>query len=158
MNGSQFSLATFSGGPAGPFAAIVLGETAFSIAGIYPAYRDSARGKAGPLTATAGIQEMLEGWDHNFPVLQEIVAFIEEEGADSDRFAAVSGAVDGLRAMPPVLRPRKDIERGAEFSGTCGRDDPRRQLAQGRAALHRRPVDLDALSVPQGLRRARRRP
>ena len=134
MNGSQFSLATFSGGPAGPFAAIVLGETAFSIAGIYPAYRDSAHGKTGPLTATAGIQEMLEGWDHNFPVLQEIVAFIEEEGVDSDRFAAVSGGVDSLRAMPPVLRPGKILNAAQNFqehvdemirAGNSPKDGPR---------------------------------
>ncbi len=113
MNGTPFSLATFAGGPAGPFAAIVLGETAFSIAGIYPAYRDSARGRAGPLTATGGIQDMLEGWDHNFPVLQEIVAFIEEEGGE--RFASVSGAVDSLRVLPPVLRPGKILNAAQNF-------------------------------------------
>ncbi|MDE0060217.1 MAG: fumarylacetoacetate hydrolase family protein [Defluviicoccus sp.] len=113
MDGTQFSLATYSGGPAGPFAAIVLGETAFSVAGVYPAYRDSARGRAGPLTATGGIRDMLEGWDHNFPVLQEIVAFIEEEG--EERFASVSAAVDGLRALPPVLRPGKILNAAQNF-------------------------------------------
>ena len=113
MNGSPFSLATFSGGPAGPFAAIVLGDIAFSVAGVYPAYRDSARGKAGPLTATGSIQDMLEGWDHNFPVLQEIVAFIEAEGGD--RFAGVSGRVDGLRVLPPIPRPGKILNAAQNF-------------------------------------------
>ena len=109
MNGTTFSLATFSGGPGGSFAAIVLGERAFSVAGVYPSYRDSARGKAGPLTATGDIQDMLEGWDHNFPVLQEIVAFIEDEGTESERFADVSAPMEGLRALPPVQRPRSPV-------------------------------------------------
>ena len=113
MEGTPFSLATFAGGPAGPFAAIVLGETAFSVAGVYPDYRDSARGRAGPLTATGSIQDMLEGWDHNFPVLQEIVLFIEEQG--HGRFAAVSAAVDGLRVLPPVLRPGKILNAAQNF-------------------------------------------
>ncbi|MDE0172999.1 MAG: fumarylacetoacetate hydrolase family protein [Defluviicoccus sp.] len=115
MNGTGFSLATYWGGPAGSFAAIVLGERAFSVAGVYPAYRDSARGAAGPLTATGDIQDMLEGWDHNFPVLQEIVAFIEDEGADSDRFAEVSAPTGGLRALPPVQRPGKILNAAQNF-------------------------------------------
>ena len=113
MNGTPFSLATFCGGPAGPFAAIVLGEAAYSVAGVYPAYRDGARGKAGPLTATRSLQDMLEGWDHNFPVLQEIVAFIEDEGGE--RFAAVSAALDGLRVLPPILRPGKILNAAQNF-------------------------------------------
>ena len=113
MDGTPFSLATFSGGPAGPFAAIVLGDRAYSIAGVYPAYRDSPRGRAGPLTATGGVQEMLEGWDHNFPVLQEIVAFIEGEG--DDRFATVSGGIDSLRVLPPILRPGKILNAAQNF-------------------------------------------
>ena len=115
MNGTVFSLATFSGGPAGSFAAIVLGERAFSVTGVYPSYRDSTRGGAGPLTATGDIQDMLEGWDHNFPVLQEMVAFIEEEGADSDRFADVSAPVDGLRVLPPIRRPGKILNAAQNF-------------------------------------------
>ena len=58
---------------------------------------------------------MLEGWDRNFPVLQEMVAFIEQEGADSDRFAGVSAAVDGLRVLPPVLRPGKILNAAQNF-------------------------------------------
>ena len=134
MNGTRFSLATFSGGPAGSFAAIVLGERAFSIAGVYRSYRDSPRGKAGPLTATGDIQDMLEGWDHNFPVLQEIVAFIEEEGTDSDRFANASAPIDGLRVLPPIHRPGKILNAAQNFqehvdemirAGNSPKDGPR---------------------------------
>jgi len=86
MNGTAFSLGTFAANSGAPFAAIVLGDTALAIGGIYSAYRDSPRGKAGPLTATDSIKAMLEGWDHNFAVLQEMVAFVEDEGVESDRF------------------------------------------------------------------------
>ena len=80
MNGTIFSLATFGGAPDGDFTAIEIGDSAAALDWVYPAYRDSGRGKAGPLTATDSISGLLEGWDRNFPVLQEIVAFIEDEG------------------------------------------------------------------------------
>ncbi len=85
MNGTTFALATYTANPGAAFAAIVLGDSAVALSGVYPAYRDSPRGQAGRLTATDSILGLLEGWDHIFPVLQEIVAFIEHEGLDSDR-------------------------------------------------------------------------
>ena len=115
MNGTEFALASFAGGPGAPFAAIVLGERAVSIASVYSAYRDSPRGKAGPLTATQSIDGLLEGWDHNFPVLQEIVAFLEREGIDSDRFAGAAAKVSDLRALPPVARPGKIFNAAQNF-------------------------------------------
>lgn len=115
MNGTAFSLATFAANPGAPFAAIVLDDTALAIGGIYSAYRDSPRGKAGPLTATGSISEMLEGWDHNFPVLQEMVAFIEQEGVASDRFSGAVAKVADLRAMAPVQRPGKILNAAQNF-------------------------------------------
>lgn len=115
MNGTAFSLATFAGKPGAPFAAIVLGDTAISVGGVYDAYRDSPRGKAGPLTATDSIQDMLEGWDHNFPVLQEIVAFIEQEGVGSDRFEGATAKVSDLRVKAPVARPGKIFNAAQNF-------------------------------------------
>ena len=115
MNGTAFALATYAGGAAAPYAAIVLGERAISLGGVYSAYRDSPRGKAGPLTATESIGGLLEGWDHNFPVLQEIVAFIEQEGPDSDRFEGAVAEASGLRALPPVLRPGKIFNAAQNF-------------------------------------------
>lgn len=115
MNGTEFSLATFAGRPGAPFAAIMLGETVLAIAQVYAAYRDSPRGKAGPLTATDSIFAMLEGWDHNFPVLQEMVAFIEEEGADSDRFEGAVAKVSDLKVMAPVQRPGKIFNAAQNF-------------------------------------------
>ena len=47
MNGTPFALATFAANPGAPFAAIVLGDTALALGGVYSAYRDSPRGKAG---------------------------------------------------------------------------------------------------------------
>ncbi len=115
MNGTEFKLATYAGNPGRPFAAIVLGDTAIDIATAYPAYRDSPRGKAGPLTATDSIDGMLEGWDRNFPVLQEIVAFIEQEGLGSERLKGGVAKIASLRVLPPVRRPGKIFNAAQNF-------------------------------------------
>jgi 2-keto-4-pentenoate hydratase/2-oxohepta-3-ene-1,7-dioic acid hydratase in catechol pathway len=115
MNGTAFKLAMYAGNPGGQFAAIVLGDTAFDIAALYPAYRQSPHGKAGPLTATDTIQNMLEGWDHNFPVLQEMVAFIEGEGAGNPRFARGRAKIDTLRVLAPITRPGKILNAAQNF-------------------------------------------
>jgi len=113
MPGTPFKLATYAGNPGGRFAAIVLGDTATDIAAVYRAYRDSPRGKAGPLTATDSLLGLMEGWDRNFPVLQEMVAFIEQEGVA--RFAASSAKISGLRALPPLIRPGKIFNAAQNF-------------------------------------------
>lgn len=115
MNGTEFTLATYAANPGADFAAIVLGDNAVSLNGVYSAYRDSPRGKAGPLTATNSIFGLLEGWDHNFPVLQEIVDFVEHEGLDSDRFAGSVAEVAGLNVLPPVLKPGKIFNAAQNF-------------------------------------------
>lgn len=115
MNGTAFKLATYAGNPGRPFAAIVLGDTAIDIATAYPAYRDSPRGKAGPLTSTESLLGMMEGWDANFPVLQEMVAFIEAEGIGSDRFKGGTANIAGLHALPPLLRPGKIFNAAQNF-------------------------------------------
>ncbi len=115
MNGTEFKLATYAGNPGGRFAAIVLGDTAINIATAYPAYRDSPCGKAGPLTATDSILGLLEGWDRNFPVLQEIVAFIEQEGVNSARFAGGVAKIASLRVLAPILRPGKIFNAAQNF-------------------------------------------
>src|SRR5262249_46995539 len=51
--------------------------------------------------ATDSIQNLLEDWDANFAVLQEIAAVLEKEGK------AGATRVSSLRALPPVLRPGK---------------------------------------------------
>jgi 2,4-didehydro-3-deoxy-L-rhamnonate hydrolase len=115
MSGTPFKLATYAGNPGRNFAAIVLGDTAIDIAAAYPAYRDSPRGKAGPLTATESLSGMLEGWDRNFPVLQEIVAFIEEEGIGSARFAGATAKISALRVLAPISRPGKIFNAAQNF-------------------------------------------
>ena len=54
MNGTAFKLATYAGNPGGRFAAIVLGDTALDIAAVYPAYRQSPRGKASLMRVATG--------------------------------------------------------------------------------------------------------
>ncbi len=100
MNGSPFKLATLARAGGGPFVAIVLDDDAVDLSAAHAAYRASAR--RGALTATDSILGLLENWDANFPVLQEIVAFLEKEGLQPDAAKLAS-----LRALPPVLRPGK---------------------------------------------------
>jgi 2-keto-4-pentenoate hydratase/2-oxohepta-3-ene-1,7-dioic acid hydratase in catechol pathway len=115
MNGTEFKLATYAGNPGRPFAAIVLGDTAIDIAVAYPLYRASPRGKAGPLTATESLLGLMEGWDRNFPVLQEMVAFIEQEGLGSERFRGGTAKIASLRPLPPLIRPGKIFNAAQNF-------------------------------------------
>ena len=100
MNGSVFKLATFAKPGGGSFAAIVLDGTAIDLAAAQTAYRASAR--KGALSSADSIQGLLEDWDANFAVLQDIVAYLQQEGL---RPNAVN--VASLRALPPVARPGK---------------------------------------------------
>jgi 2-keto-4-pentenoate hydratase/2-oxohepta-3-ene-1,7-dioic acid hydratase in catechol pathway len=100
MNGSAFKLGTFAKPAGGPFAAIVLGESVIDLSKAHAAYGASRRASA--LTATDSILGLLEDWEANFAVLQEIVVFLEKEGLRPDAADLAS-----LRALPPVLRPGK---------------------------------------------------
>ena len=99
MNGTAFKLGTFAKPNGAAFAAIVLAGDAIDLTQAHEAYR-AASGRGG-LSATDSIDALLENWDGNFAVLQEIVAFLEKEG--------VTGAAKlaSLRALPPVTRPGK---------------------------------------------------
>ena len=80
MNGPPFKLATIArvNTSTKPFAALVLGEEAIDLSAAHTAYR-AARGGA-TLRATDNIRDLLEDWDANFAVLQEMVAFIKKDG------------------------------------------------------------------------------
>ena len=96
MNGTAFTLGTFAKQGGGSFAAIVLGDTAVDLPAAQTAYRSSAR--KGALSSTGSIDGLLENWDANFSVLQEIVAYIEKEGLPP-------GAAK--MSSPPARRLRK---------------------------------------------------
>jgi 2,4-didehydro-3-deoxy-L-rhamnonate hydrolase len=100
MNGSAFKLGTFAKPIGGPFAAIVLGESVIELSKAHAAYGASRRTSA--LSTTDSILGLLENWEANFAVLQEIVAFLEKEGLKPDAADLAS-----LRALPPVIRPGK---------------------------------------------------
>ena len=78
MNGSPFKLATLAKPDGNAFVAIVLGDDAIDLAAAQAAYRASSR--KGDLSAADSMLGLLENWDANFAVLQEIVAFLEKEG------------------------------------------------------------------------------
>ena len=98
MNGTAFKLGMFAKSNGTPFAAIVLGDDAVDLAQAQTAYRGSGRGA---LTANNSIDALLDNWDANFAVLQEMVTFLEKEGKPG----AVK--VASLRALSPVARPGK---------------------------------------------------
>jgi 2-keto-4-pentenoate hydratase/2-oxohepta-3-ene-1,7-dioic acid hydratase in catechol pathway len=100
MNGTHFKLATFAKPGGSPFAAIVLGDDAVDLSAAHAAYR--ASGHSGALSATDTISGLLESWEANLPVLQEIVAFLEKAGLHPGTAELAS-----LRALPPVTRPGK---------------------------------------------------
>ena len=108
MNGRAFKLGTFAKPDGKPFAAIVLDDTAIDLG-----HAATASGKK--LTTAAGtpnpsIQDLLDNWDANFATLQEIVAFLDKDGAkENAKESAKSGAtpVKGLTPRPPIARPGK---------------------------------------------------
>jgi 2-keto-4-pentenoate hydratase/2-oxohepta-3-ene-1,7-dioic acid hydratase in catechol pathway len=99
MNGTPFKLATLAKPGGRPFAAIVLGDDAVELSAAHAAYRAAAR--KGAVSTSESIQGLLENWDANFAVLQEIVAYLEKEGRPG------AAKMTSFRALPPVMRPGK---------------------------------------------------
>src|SRR5215471_20532522 len=105
MNGTPFKLATIArvNTSTKPFAALVLSDEAIDLSAAHTAYR-AARG--GPtLSATDGIPALLEDWDANFAVLQEMVAFIEKDGVTSGR----CGCANGCAHFCPGAAARQNV-------------------------------------------------
>jgi 2-keto-4-pentenoate hydratase/2-oxohepta-3-ene-1,7-dioic acid hydratase in catechol pathway len=100
MNGSVFKLGTFAKPGGTPFAAIVLGNDVVDLSLAHAAYRASPGRDA--LSATGSILGLLENWEANFAVLQEIVAFLQKEGLKPGATELAS-----LHALPPVSQPGK---------------------------------------------------
>jgi 2-keto-4-pentenoate hydratase/2-oxohepta-3-ene-1,7-dioic acid hydratase in catechol pathway len=100
MNGTAFKLATLAKPDGNAFVAIVLGDVAIDLKAAHAAYRASSR--KGELSAGDSLLGLLENWDANFAVLQEIVAFLEKEDARPGAAKLAS-----LRALPPVGQPGK---------------------------------------------------
>ncbi len=100
MNGTPFKLGTFAKQGGAPFVALVLGDDAADLAAAHASYRAAAR--KGSLTDAGSVQGLLQNWDANFAVLQDIVAFIEKEGLRSG-----TAKTANFRALPPLARPGK---------------------------------------------------
>jgi 2,4-diketo-3-deoxy-L-fuconate hydrolase len=101
MNGTAFKLATLAKSGGNAFVAVVLGDDAIDLKSAHTAYR--AAGRKGELSASDDMLGLLEDWDKNFAVLQEIVAFLEKEGTAKSSTAKLSS----FKALPPVRRPGK---------------------------------------------------
>jgi 2,4-didehydro-3-deoxy-L-rhamnonate hydrolase len=99
MNGTPFKLGTFAKPDGHPFAAVVLGDDVIALSAAQAAHRTAPGGRA--LSSTDSIQALLENWDANFAVLQDMVAAIEKDGRTG------AEKLSSLRALPPVGRPGK---------------------------------------------------
>ena len=152
MNGKPFKLGTFSKPNGAPFAAIVLDDTAVDLAQAHDAYR--ASGRRGALSAAhpASIQALLDDWDKNFAVLQEIVAFLDKEGTKPG-----AAAVASLKALPPVGRPGKMFYAAQNFQEHVDEMLRAGMTPADRPEVHRREIDHQALPVPQSAELPRRR-
>ena len=114
MNGTPFKLATIArvNTSTKPFAALVLGDEAIDLSAAHTAYR-AARG--GPtLSATDSIHDLLEDWDANFTVLQEIVAFIKKRWYSCGR----CGCPNGFAHFCAGAAARQNVLCCSELSGT----------------------------------------
>jgi 2-keto-4-pentenoate hydratase/2-oxohepta-3-ene-1,7-dioic acid hydratase in catechol pathway len=142
MAGTQFKLGTFAGAGGARFAAIVLGDDAINIEACYRAFRDAPQGRGHALSATHSIFALLEDWDANFPVLQEMVAFIEKEGVKSDRLKGAAAPLASLRPRPPVERAGKILNAAQNFQEhvsemiRAGMSPPDRQFTGEKATSH----------------------
>jgi 2-keto-4-pentenoate hydratase/2-oxohepta-3-ene-1,7-dioic acid hydratase in catechol pathway len=96
MNGTVFKLATLRRADGNAFVAIVLGEDAIDLKAAH-----AAHGK-GRLSATGDMIGLLENWDANFAVLQEVVAALEKNGVP-----AGTAKLASFHALPPVRKPGK---------------------------------------------------
>jgi 2,4-diketo-3-deoxy-L-fuconate hydrolase len=108
MNGSVFKLATLTKPGGRAFVAIVLGEEVIDLGAACAAYR--AAGHKGALSASESMLGLLENWDANFGVLQEIVAFLEKEGLRPG-----AALIASFQALPPVGRPGKMLYAAQNF-------------------------------------------
>jgi 2,4-didehydro-3-deoxy-L-rhamnonate hydrolase len=99
MNGTVFKLATLAKSGGNAFVAVVLGDDALDLKSAYATYR--AAGRKGELSSADSMLGLLEDWDKNFAVLQEIVAFLEKEGKSG------AAKLSTFKALPPVRRPGK---------------------------------------------------
>ena len=111
MNGTAFELGTFGKRGDPPFVGIVLGnDEVIELAAAHAAYRASPH--RGTLSETGSIFALLENWDANFAVLQEIVAFFEKE-----RPHVRALKLSDLQALPIV----GDIRDGDSVAGAVAK-------------------------------------
>ena len=76
------------------------GDDVIDLNAAHASYRGA--GRSGALRASDSIDGLLQDWDANFSVLQELVAFLQKQGPQP-----AATKFGSLRALPPVGRPGK---------------------------------------------------
>jgi 2-keto-4-pentenoate hydratase/2-oxohepta-3-ene-1,7-dioic acid hydratase in catechol pathway len=104
-----FRLGTFARRGEKPFVGLLLdGDRTVDLRAVHAA-------RAGALTATASLLDILDDWERNFAALQDYAAFVAREGVE--RFQGAAHDRSALTVRPPILRPPKILNAAANYSG-----------------------------------------
>ena len=155
MNGTAFKLATLAKPDGNAFVAIVLGDNAIDLKAAHAAFRTA--GRKSELSASATMLGLLEQWDKNFAVLQEVVTFLEKEGTPQDDAKLGTVKLASLKALPPVGRPGKMFYAAQNFQEHVNEMIRAGMSPSGGPVFYRREIEHDSLSVSQGAELPRRR-
>ncbi len=119
----MFKLGTFAAnsktgkpGKAGkPFAGLVLEHAVIDLAAVLAHFNVSARAKGYTLEDAGSVLGLLADWERSFAALQALAGFAADEGAGQGGLADAVHQLDGLRVLPPVLRPSKMLYAAANY-------------------------------------------
>ncbi len=97
------------------FAGFVTGDRAIDLRAAHGTFADSSYGRQGPLTDPGSVLGLLQDWDRNFAALQRFAEFIGSEGLASSRLKGAVHHLEGLKILPPVIRPPKMLYAAANY-------------------------------------------
>jgi 2,4-diketo-3-deoxy-L-fuconate hydrolase len=115
----MFSLATISSSGSPSFPTMVIEKKAVSIPAIYDLYR---RHRGGParLTATNGVAEMIDEWDHNFEALVQIAEFTVARGLETPEIQRISSDFGAVAVHAPLTRSGKLLYAAQNYKDHVG--------------------------------------
>jgi 2-keto-4-pentenoate hydratase/2-oxohepta-3-ene-1,7-dioic acid hydratase in catechol pathway len=109
-----FKLGTFEAA-ARRFAGFVTGDRTVDLGAAHSAFAESSYGRQGRLTDATSVLGLLQDWDRNFAALQRFAEFVGSEGFASSRLKGAVHSVEGLKVLPPVIRPPKMLYAAANY-------------------------------------------
>lgn len=110
-----FSLGTFSVGGGVPFPGLVLNDTVLNLAALAPLAETLGITLLGSDTGNLSVLQLLEHWQHNDSVLQQLVAALQSDTPEVLVLRQQFVAVENLQVLPPVNLPRQILMSGANY-------------------------------------------